>query len=122
MPYEIINSKRSKSTIRVTGQTSQLITLQQLSTNTTTEVISGAAITHYVSTGDGVVKVYRGDNASGVLVFDSVGANDIPLTQYDVSIANTSTANIYITNSTANGTVMLIVSKTATYTPELTDL
>lgn len=122
MPYEIVNSKRSKSVIRVTGQTSQLITLQQLSTNTTTEVITGAAITHYTTTGDGVVKVYRGDSASGVLVFDSVGANDLPLAQYDVSIANTSTANIYITNSTTNGTVMLIVSKTATYTPPLTDL
>ena len=122
MPYEIVNSKRSKSVIRVTGQTSQLITLPQLSTNTTTEVITGASITHFVSTGDGVVKIYRGDNNTGVLVFDSVGANDLPLAQYDVSIANTSTANIYITNSTANGTVMLIVSKSATYEPALTDL
>ena len=78
MPYEIVNSKRSKSVIKITAQANQLITLQQLSTNTTSEIITGAAITHFISTGDGVVKVYRGDNASGVLVLDSVGTNDLP--------------------------------------------
>lgn len=122
MPYEIVNSKRSKSVIRVTAQASQLITLPQLSTNTTSEVITGASITHFISTGDGAVKVYRGDNASGVLVIDSVGSNDLPFAQYDVAIANTSSANIYVTNSSTNGTVMLIVSKTATYEPALTEL
>ena len=122
MPYEIVNSKRSKSVIRITAQANQLITLQQLSTNTTSEIITGAAITHFISTGDGVVKVYRGDNASGVLVLDSVGTNDLPFAQYDIAIANTSSANIYVTNSTTNGTVMLVVSKTATYEPALTEL
>jgi hypothetical protein len=41
---------------------------------------------------------------------------------YDIAIANTSTANIYVTNSGAGGTLILSLSKTATFNPSLTDL
>lgn len=121
MPYEIVNSKRSKSIIKIIGAT-QLITLPQLSTNTTTESITGASINHIISTSDGAVKIYRGDSASGTLVFESYGSCDLPLTQYDIAIANTPSANIYVTNGGTGGTVILSVSKTATYSPALTDL
>ena len=46
-------------------------------------------------------------------------SNDLPLTQYDISLANTPTANLHITNSGTDGTVILLVSKSATYTTPL---
>ena len=53
MPYEISNTLRARSIIRVTGNTATRINLSQLSTNTTTETISAAAITHVNSSTDG---------------------------------------------------------------------
>jgi hypothetical protein len=122
MPYEILNSKRSKSTIRVTANTATRVNLVSLSTDTATETITGASITHVMSTSDGFWKVYRGNDNTGTLVLDLHGSNDYPLAQYDISIANTSTANIYVTNSGSGGTLILSLSKTATYNPPLTDL
>ncbi len=122
MPYEIINSKRSKSVIRVVGNTATRIDLTGLSTNTTSEIITGAAFTHVMSTSDGFWKIYRGNDATGTLVLDLPGGNDYPLAQYDIALANTSTANIYVTNSGTGGTLILSLSKTATYSPTLTDL
>jgi hypothetical protein len=122
MPYEILNSKRSKSTIRVTGNTPTRINLVSLSTDQATETITGAAITHVMSSSDGFWKVYRGNDNTGTLVLDLEGSNDYPLAQYDIAIANTPTANIYVTNSGAGGTLILSLSKTAIYNPPLTDL
>ena len=122
MPYEILNSKRSKSIIRVTGNTATRVNLSSLSTDLATETITGAAITHVMSTTDGFWKVYRGNDNTGTLVLDLQGSNDYPLAQYDIAIANTSTANIYVTNSGAGGTLILSLSKTATFNPSLTDL
>jgi len=122
MPYEILNSKRSKSIIRVVGNTATRIDLTGLSTNTTTEIITGATITHVMSTTDGFWKVYRGNDNTGTLVLDLAGNNDYPLVQYDIVVANTPTANIYVTNSGTGGTLILSLSKTATYSPTLTDL
>ena len=115
MPFEIINSKRSKSVIRVTGNTATRINLEQLSTNTQIETITGASITHFTSSTDGKWIVYRGNDATGVPVLSLFGENDLPFAQYDVSIGNTATANIYVTNSGTDGTLILVVSKTATF-------
>jgi hypothetical protein len=122
MPYEILNTKRSKSTIRVTGNTATRVNLTSLSTDQNTEIITGATITHVMSTTDGFWKVYRGNDNTGTLVLDLAGNNDYPLVQYDIVVANTPTANIYVTNSGAGGTLILSLSKTATFTPPLTDL
>jgi hypothetical protein len=122
MPYEILNTKRSKSTIRVTGNTATRVNLTSLSTDQTTEIITGATITHVMSTTDGFWKVYRGNDNTGTLVLDLAGNNDYPLVQYDIVVANTPTANIYVTNSGTGGTLILSLSKTATFTPPLTDL
>jgi hypothetical protein len=122
MPYEILNTKRSKSTIRVTGNTATRVNLTSLSTDQNTEIITGATITHVMSTTDGFWKIYRGNDNTGTLVLDLAGNNDYPLVQYDIVVANTPTANIYVTNSGAGGTLILSLSKTATFTPPLTDL
>jgi hypothetical protein len=123
MPYEIVNNKRSKSVIRVVGNTATPINLSTLSTGSD-ETVTAASITHISSQSDGAWKIYRGDNTSGVLVLDLTGGGNVdwPLAQYDISIANTSTSNIYVTNSGTGGTLLLTVSKTATYNPALTGL
>jgi hypothetical protein len=119
MPYEIVNAKRSKSTITVVGNTATLIALSSLSTNTETETITSASIGAVASTTDGYWRVYRGNNTSGTLVLELKDNNYLPFTQTDISIANGATSNIYVTNSGTGGTLVLQVSKTATYTTDL---
>lgn len=117
MPTTITNSKRSKSVIRITGNTATRINLNQLSTNTTTELVTAAEITHITSSTDGKWIVYRGNDATGEPVLTMFGENDVPFAQYDVSIAGANTgANLYFTNSGTDGTIVIILSKTATYT------
>lgn len=117
MPVIINNSKRSKSVIKITGNTAARINLNQLSTNTTTELVSAAEITHTTSSTDGKWVIYRGNDTTGEQVLVLFGENDIPFSQFDVSIggANTS-ANLYITNTGTDGTLILTLSKTARYT------
>lgn len=117
MPTTITNSKRSKSVIRITGNTAVRVNLNQLSTNTTTELISAADISHITTSSDGKWVVYRGNDATGEPVLALFGENDIPLSQFDVTVggANT-TANLYFTNSGTDGTLIVTLNKTATYT------
>lgn len=117
MPTTITNSKRSKSVIRITGNTAVRVNLNQLSTNTTTELISAADISHITTSSDGKWVVYRGNDATGEPVLALFGENDIPLAQFDVTVggANT-TANLYFTNSGTDGTLIVTLNKTATYT------
>jgi len=119
MAYEIINSKRSKSVITVTGNTATRINLTQLSTNTSTETVTAASIATVITATDGIWNIYRGNDATGNLVLQLVGNNYLPLTQGDISIANTSTANIYVTNSGTAGTLIIQLSKVATFTTDL---
>ena len=117
MPTTITNSKRSKSVIRITGNTATRINLNQLSTNTTTELVANAEITHVTSSTDGKWIVYRGNDATGEPVLSLFGENDVPFAQYDVSIAGANTgANLFFTNSGTDGTILVILSKYATYT------
>lgn len=122
MAYEIINTLRARSVIRVVGNTDITVMLTDLSVNTSVEDVTSASINHVISTSDGVVKVYRGDDATGVLVFESYGSCDLPLAQYDISIANSSTSNLFITNAGTSGTVILSVTKKATYAEPLTGI
>lgn len=117
MPTTITNSKRSKSVIRITGNTSTRVNLSDLSTNTTTEIVTAAEISHITTSSDGKWVVYRGNDATGEPVLSLFGENDIPFSQYDVSIGGAnSTANLYFTNSGTDGTLIVNITKTATYT------
>jgi hypothetical protein len=117
MPTTITNSKRSKSVIRITGNTSTRINLSELSTNTTTELVANAEITHITSSTDGKWIVYRGNDATGEKVLSLFGENDVPFAQYDVTVAGANTgANLFFTNSGTDGTLVVTVSKSATYT------
>jgi hypothetical protein len=121
MPYEINNTKRSKSVIRVVGNTATSVTLAGLSTGAD-ESVTAAAISGINSSTDGTWRIYRGDSTSGVLVLELFGQNSLSLAQHDIVIANTSTANLHITNSGTGGTLILTVNKTADYSPALTGI
>ncbi len=120
MPTTITNTKKSKSVIRITGNTATRVNLNQLSTNTTTELVSAAEIAHVTSSTDGKWIVYRGNDATaanGEPVLALFGQNDVPFAHYDVSIAGANTgANLFFTNSGTDGTLVVVLSKTATYT------
>lgn len=118
MAYEIVNSNRSKSIARVVGNTATLITLSQLSSNSNNETIISAVISQAFSTTDGIWTIYRGNDATpanSTIVMQLHGENVLPLSQSDIAVANNATANIYVTNSGSAGTLILQLSKTATY-------
>lgn len=123
MAYNIVNSKRSKSIITVTGNTATLINLSALSSEPTAspaiEAITTASIGAVISSSDGFWRVYRGNNATGALVLELKDNNYIPLTQSDISLANNANLNIYVTNSGTGGTLILQVSKEATFSTDL---
>jgi hypothetical protein len=121
---DITNSLRSRSVIRVVNTAANdntVITLANLSANSALETVSHAAITQVIATSNtGRWKIYRGNDATGVLIMTVGDGADFPLSQYDIAIANTPTANIYVTNTGSDGTLILQVTKTATYTTGLT--
>jgi len=121
---DITNSLRSRSVVRVVNTAANdntIITLGSLSANSSLETVTHAAITQVIATSNtGRWKIYRGDSASGVLIMTVGDGADFPLSQYDISIANTPTANIYVTNTGSDGTLILQITKTATYTTGLT--
>ena len=123
MPYEIVTNKRSKSIVRIVGNTATTITLPALSAGAD-ETIVNASITHVMSQSDGAWKVYRGNDTNGTLILDLTGGGncDWPLVQYDISIANSSSSNIHVTNSGTGGTLILSLSKVTTYSPALTGM
>lgn len=122
MPLEIVNKLRSRSVIRLTGNTATLINLTSLSVNTQTEIVESASINHVICTGDGTWKVYRGNDATGNTILELRGESDWPLSQYDIVISSNATSNIYITNSGTVGTLILGMTKQARYPTPLTGI
>lgn len=119
MAYEIVNTLRSRSVLRVTGNTATRINLSQLSVNTQIETVETASINHVISSTDGIWRVYRGNDATGTLILELFDGTDLPLNTYDISFANSSTSNIYVTNSGTGGTLVLSLTKQASYNPPL---
>lgn len=119
MAYEILNSLRTRSVIRVTGNTATRINLSQLSANSSLETVNSASLTHVITTTDGKWVIYRGNDASGPVLLSLFGSNDLPLSVYDVSLANGSTSNIFVTNSGTDGSLIMQFSKVATYSTDV---
>jgi len=115
MAYEIINTLRSKSTIRVTGNTSTRINISQLSADVNTETVISATISHIITTSDGAWNVYRGDSNSGILIMQMFGTLDYPLSENDIVMANSATSNIFVENTGTGGTLILVTSKSTEY-------
>ena len=115
MAYEIVNSLRSKSLVRIVGNTALKIALSDLSASNT-ETVTGAEISQVLSNTDGIWRIYRGNDASGVLLLELPQMAHYSLYEFDISLANSSTSNIYVTNSGTCGTLIMQITKDATYT------
>jgi VCBS repeat-containing protein len=122
MEKEIINSLRAKSTIRLVGTGNTVITLSDLSANTSVETVTEAAVAQVSCCTNGVWKVYRGDNSTGTLLLELTTYAHFVLYEFDVTFANGATSNVYIENTGANGTFIMQMAKTATYNPPLTGM
>jgi hypothetical protein len=121
MAYEIVNSLRSKSLVRIVGNTATTIALSDLAKDNT-ETVSAAAIAQASGVTDGIWRIYRGDNASGVLILELPNFSNFQFYEFDSSLANNATSNIYVTNSGTCGTMIIQLAKTATYNPALTGI
>lgn len=119
---EVINTLRSRSIIRVVNDTagSMRINLAEMSA-AASETIEAASLTHVIATTDGWWSIYRGNDATGTLLL-KVDSCDLPFTTYDIALANSSTSNVFVQNSGANGTLILQMTKTASYNPPLTGM
>lgn len=115
MAYEIINSLRSRTTVRIVGNTATTITLSQLSSNAQNEVVTGADIAQASGVTDGIWRIYRGDSTSGELILELPNFSHYLFYEFDCSLANSATSNIHVTNSGTAGTMILQLSKKATY-------
>ena len=118
MSLDISNSLRSKSTIRLTGNTATRINLSQLSASVN-ETVTAAVISQVYTSSDGTWRVYRGNDATGQLVLELYQSVALPLTQFDIVVSSNSTSNLYCTNSGTSGTLILSLSKTASYTNDV---
>lgn len=114
MPYEIVNSLKSKSLVRIVGNTATTITLSQLAKNNT-ETVTEASVAQASGVTDGVWRIYRGDSTSGTLLLELPAFSHYQFYEFDCSLANSATSNIHVTNSGTCGTMILQLAKSATY-------
>ena len=118
MAYEIVNTRRGSSIIRVVGADSVTATLANLSTNTALEIVDSASIKRIAWSvpSAGSVTIARG--ATPNTVFELYGSGEIRLDEWAAACANGATGDIVVTVA-GGGTCLLDVSKTATYTTNL---
>ena len=117
MPLEITNSNRGPSVIRVVDPGSYTITLNDLRANATTETVTGSSIKRVMWSTNGNITIVR--NSVPILALHNAG--DMVLTELGQTLANTPTGTIGITITTG-GTALVELSKTATYTTDLTGI
>jgi hypothetical protein len=122
MPFEIINAVRAKSTIRIVGGAANTaINLNTLSAQTG-ETVTEAAIAQVSATTNGIYRIYRGNNSSGTLILEIPTLINLILYEYDITFANSSTANVFVEHTGTAGSLIMQLTKTATYNPALTGM
>lgn len=119
--YEITHSLKQKTLIRVVGTGNARINLSQMARNSG-ETVQSADIAIASGVTDGVWKVYRGNDATGQLILDLPSFSSFEMSSLDAAISNSSTSNVFVTNSGANGTLFVQMSKTSTFNPSLDTL
>ena len=116
MPIEITNSLRSSSLIRVEGIGTYYANLSSLAVDSN-EVISSANIRRINWSTNGSIQVVR--NGNNIVTLHNAG--EIKLDEWGHTLANNNTSNVVITVVTG-GTLLLEVTKSATYTTPLTGM
>lgn len=114
MPFELINSIRSPSIIRIEGTGTTTVALANLSASAN-ETVTSASIKRINWSTNGNIQIVR----SSVPIVSLHNTGEMRLDEYGYSIANNNTSPIVITINTG-GTVVLEVSKEATYATALT--
>ena len=120
MPSEIINAVRAKSTIRIVGGAANThINLSDLSAQTG-ETVTAAAIAQVSTSTNGIFRIYRGNSSAGTLILElPSAATNLVFYEYDITLANSATSNVFIEHTGTAGTLIMQPAKTATYTPAL---
>jgi hypothetical protein len=113
MPFELINSIRSSSIIRIEGTGTTTVALANLSVNAN-ETVTSANIKRINWSTNGNIQIVR----NSVPIASLHGTGEMRLDEYGYSIANNSASSIVITVNTG-GTVVLEVSKETTYANSL---
>jgi hypothetical protein len=116
MPFEITNSLRSASIIRVVDAGTANVTLAQLAKDAN-ETVSSATIKRVMWSTNGSISISR----DGVPILALHGQGEMRPSEAGHVIANNSTANIAVTIVTG-GSAIVEVSKETTYTTPLTGI
>jgi len=116
MAFEITNTLRSASIIRVVDASTANVFLANLAVNAN-ETVSSANIRRLTWSTNGSIQITR--NAVSILMLHNSGT--MMLDELNHSVANNNTSNIVITINTG-GSVVMEVTKTATYATELTGM
>jgi hypothetical protein len=116
MAYEIVNSLRSSSIIRVTGAGFANVQLANLSTSAN-ETVTSASIKRIIWSTGGTVSIERG----GETILTLYESGDLRPSEMGYVIANNSTSNMNVSIATG-GTAIIEVTKEATYTTPLTGI
>lgn len=114
MAYEIENTLRGKSIIRVVGADTVSLTMNSFSTNTTTEIVTSVKFTHLFWSTNNNITIGRSSNT----VMSLYNSGEMNFKEAGILIANNSTGNVDIT-ITGDGTCILECTKEATYNPKL---
>jgi hypothetical protein len=113
MPFEITNTLRSSSIIRIEGAGTTTVSLANLSHNAN-ETVTSANIKRINWSTNGSIQITR--NAAPIATLYATG--ELRADEYGHSIANNNTSAIVITVN-SGGTVLLEVSKQAEYATPL---
>jgi len=110
MAYEIINTTRGSSIVRVVDVSTANLTLNQFRGDPTTERVVGLAIRKLNWSTNGTIEVTR----DGAQLFKLSGSGEMRLDDYGGSVANTASGNLSVQIFTG-GCIVMEVSKKATY-------
>jgi hypothetical protein len=116
MPFEITNSLRSSSIIRVEGTGTTTVSLANLSYDAN-ETVSSANIKRLNWSTNGNIQIVR----NTVPIATLYGTGEMRADEFAHSIANNNTSSIVIT-VTSGGTLLMEVSKQADYATPLTGI
>lgn len=113
MPFEINNTIRNTSIVRVTEPGTYYVNVSELSANTSRETVSSFDIKRLYWSTNGNISIVR----NGVILLTLHSAGEMRLDDWGFSIANNNTSNANVVITTG-GTLIMELSKQATYSTD----